>query len=135
MSRRVVSAVFVSLALATAIHTDWHFARPTTHHLSLGLSWHWALAVPVFALAGWYVARVWPQDIALASTWILGTAILMGGVIEPAWEYFVAGATREWAFGAVRNMALLTFTLAGLIAYAFVVIVVRRDSQRTVDVR
>ena len=135
MSRRVVSAVFVSLALATAIHTDWHFARPTTHHLSLGLSWHWALAVPVFALAAWYAVRVWPMDIARASTWILGAAILMGGVIEPAWEYFVGGATREWAFGAVRNMALLTFTLAGLIAYAFVVIVARRDSQRTVDVR
>src|SRR5262245_57331953 len=86
VSRRIVSAILVSLALATAIHVDWHVARPATHHLSLGLSWHWLLAAPVFGLTAWYVASAWPSTLLRASLWIVGGAVLLGGVIEPACE-------------------------------------------------
>jgi hypothetical protein len=126
VSRRIFSAVLVSLALATAIHLDWHFARPVTHHLSLGLSWHWLLAAPVFGLTAWYVVRAWPSRQLEASLWIVGGAVLLAGAIEPAWEYFIGGATFDWAFGPVRNTALGTFVGTGLVTYAAVLALVGR---------
>ena len=124
--RRRISASLIALALAAAIHTDWHFARPEHHRLSLGLTWHWLLAIPVFALVAWYVARAWPAQVARASAWILGFAILLAGVLEPAYEYFLEGATFEWAFGAERNTALATFVGAGLVAYLATLAVLAR---------
>src|SRR5262245_46148731 len=50
------------LLLGSAIHADWHFARPAHHRLSLDLSWHWLLAIPVFALAAYYVASRKPAN-------------------------------------------------------------------------
>jgi hypothetical protein len=129
MSRPKVSASLVSLVLAAAIHTDWHFARPEHHRLSLGLPWHWLLAIPVFALAAWYVARVWPTQVLQASIAILAGGIVMGAVLEPAFEYFLGGATREWAFGAERNMAAATFVGTGLLAYLATLAVIRRSSE------
>jgi hypothetical protein len=120
MSRPIPSAVLVSLGLAAAIHLDWHFSRPTHHQLSLGLSWSWLLAIPVFALVAWYVVRVWPARQFLASLLIVGSGVLAGGVLEPAWEYFIGDASREWAFGTERNLAFLTYTCAGLLAYCMV---------------
>lgn len=122
--------MFVSLALAIAIHTDWHLARPTMHHLSLGWSWHWALAAPVFALAAWYVARVWASDLLRASLWIVGSAVLLAGVIEPAWEYFIDDATFDWAFGPLRNAALGAFVVTGLITYVVVLAIAARSGGR-----
>jgi len=127
MARRIVSAALVSLALATAIHVDWHLARPVTYHLSLGLSWHWLLAAPVFGLTGWYVARAWPSTLLRASLWIVGGAVLLGGVIEPAWEYFLEDATFDWAFGPTRNAVLGAFVLTGVTTYVAVLAIVRRD--------
>ena len=112
------------LALATAIHLDWHVARPTTHHLSLGLSWHWALAIPVFALAAWYVSS--RPGAAKASAIIIGGAILLGAIIEPAWEYWLGGATFDWAWGPHRTHAALVFVITGIAAYAGVLYVLRR---------
>jgi hypothetical protein len=126
VSGRIASAAFVSLALATAIHLDWHVARPITHHLSLGLSWHWLMAVPVFGLVAWYVARAWPSHLLRASIWIVGAAILGAGLVEPAWEFFLEDATFEWAFGPVRTVALVTFVATGLVAYVVVLALVRR---------
>ena len=117
MRRPIVSATLVSLALAIAIHLDWHFARPAHHQLSLGLSWHWVIAIPVFALVAWYVARVWPAHARSASLGIVGSAVLLAGVIEPAWEYFIGDAPSDWAFGTMRNVALGAYLLAGLISY------------------
>ena len=120
------SAVLTSLGLATAIHLDWHFARPAHHPLSLGLSWHWVFAIPVFALVAWYVARVWPHAVGRASVAILGSAILAAGLVEPAWEYYVGDAPFEWAFGASRNAVLFAFVATGLVAYVVTLIAMRR---------
>ena len=132
MPGRISSAVLVSLALATAVHLDFHAARPTTHHLSLGLPWHWLLAIPVFALVARYVARVWPARVTRASIWILGAAIVAGGVLEPAWEYFVDDAGWDWAFGPTRNMALATFVTTGVVTYVAVLALLRRRSPSAV---
>jgi hypothetical protein len=115
MTRRIVSAVAVSLALAVVIHLDWHFARPAHHALSLGLPWHWLLAIPVFALVARYVARVWPAKLVKASGAIVGSAVVGGGVLEPAFEYFVGDATFDWAFGPARTGALAAYVGVGVL--------------------
>jgi hypothetical protein len=52
MSRsRDFRAALVILGLATAVHVDWHVARPAVHHLGVGWRWHWLLTVPVFSLS------------------------------------------------------------------------------------
>jgi len=131
MLSRNISSVLVSLALATAIHLDWHVARPTSHHLSLGLPWQWLLAIPVFGLVAWYVARAWPNSVPSASVGIVGGAILLGGVIEPAWEYFLGDATFEWAFGRQRTTILVTFVGMGLVAYVAVLALMQRRRGRS----
>jgi len=128
MLNRNASAALVTFALATAIHLDWHVARPAVHHLSLGLPAHWLLAIPVFGLVAWYVLRTWPSNVMWTSIAIIGSAIMIGGVLEPAWEYFLGGATLEWAFGRARNTMLATFVGVGLLAYITVVALVRRRS-------
>jgi hypothetical protein len=124
--RRIVSAVLVSLGLAAMIHTDWHFARPTHHSLSLGLPWHWLLAIPAFALVAWYVSRVWPAQVLRASVLIVGGAVIAGGVLEPAYEYCLEGATFDWAFGPARNAAAASYVGTGLISYLATLGVIRR---------
>lgn len=122
----------MSLALATAIHLDWHMARPAHHQLSLGLQWHWVLAMPAFALVALYVLRVWPSRRLLASVAIIGSAILVGGVLEPLWEYTLAGAPFEWAFGVTRNQALAAYLGVGLLTYGAVLGVGVRRWQSTI---
>ena len=130
MLNRNASATLVTVALATAIHLDWHVARPTVHHLSLGVPAHWLLAIPVFGLVAWYVVRAWPSKILPASLAILGSAIILGGVLEPAWEYFLGGASFEWAFGRTRNVILAAFVGTGLVAYAGLVAFLGNRSTR-----
>ena len=130
MLSRNASATLVTVALATAIHLDWHLARPTVHHLSLGLTAHWLLAIPVFGLVAWYVVRAWPSKLLPASLAILGSAIILGGVLEPAWEYFLGGASFEWAFGRTRNVILAAFVGTGFIAYTGFVAFLRNRSPR-----
>jgi len=84
------------------------------------------LAIPVFAFTAYYVARVWSTEVLRASVMILGSAIIAAGVLEPAWEYFLAGAPFEWAFGAVRNRALAAFVGVGLITYITTLALYRR---------
>ena len=117
MPRRIASAVFVALVLAVAIHTDWHFARSTHHRLSLGLWWHWLLAIPAFAFVAVYVARVWSTQLWRASVAILGTAVVIAGLLEPLWEYAAGGAPFEWAFGVQRNIAFASFVGPGVLTY------------------
>ena len=120
------AAALVTVALASAIHLDWHFARPVHHRLSLGLPWHWALSIPVFALVAWYVVGSWPHRLAALSIGVVGGAILLGGIVEPAWEYFLGGAPFDWAFGPERNKALVTYVAAGLVVYTVTLLVLRR---------
>lgn len=114
---RLVKATFVMLILALAAHLDWHAARPTSHHLSLGLSWHWLLAVPVFGFVAWFVNSAWPVRPLTASVAIIGGGLLLGAVAEPAWEYWVEQAPFEWAFGSLRNLAAVAFAVSGIITY------------------
>jgi hypothetical protein len=123
---RYFNAALATLAVAAATHLDWHAARPTVHHLSLGLSWHWLLAVPVFALTAWYVSRAWPTQLVAASAAILGIGLFLGGVVEPAWEYWIDGSEFDWAFGPARNIAALQFTATGLVTYGLLLLVAGR---------
>jgi hypothetical protein len=127
---RLVSFGLVSLALASAMHLDWHAARPAAHPLSLGWSWHWLLAVPVGALTAWYVVRTWPVRPAAASVGMFGIASVLAAVVEPAWEYWVDGAPYEWAFGSPRLAAFAMFVAAGAITHLVVLIVARGRMRR-----
>ena len=64
---RRISLALVTLGFAAAVHLDWHASRPVTHHLSLGWSWHWLLAIPVGVLTALYVQRVWADRRAFAA--------------------------------------------------------------------
>ena len=121
-----LSTGLVILALATAIHLDWHISRPVTHHLSLGWSWHWAIAIPVFALVAWYVSRRHAASSVRTSSLVIGAAILLGAVIEPAWEYWLGGASFDWAFGPHRTHAALVYVIVGIATYAGVLFLLRR---------
>ena len=126
----LVNFGLVSLALATAMHLDWHAARPAVHHLSLGWPWHWLLAVPAGALTAWYVAKAWPTRAAAASGGIFAIASVLAAVVEPAWEYWLDGAPYEWAFGSPRLAAFAMFAAAGAVTHLIVLIVARRRMLR-----
>ena len=85
--RRLVSALLV-LALASAVHVDWHLARPAVHHRRLSLGWdqHWLFAVLAFAVVGWAVARVWPDSPWRPGGWIAALALVLGQGVEPVSE-------------------------------------------------
>ena len=74
------------LALATLVHVDWHFARPLHHRLSLDWSTHWVFCIAVFAFAGWYIARRWPQAPLPAAAWNVGLALFIAQIVEPVLE-------------------------------------------------
>ena len=74
------------LALASAIHIDWHLARPAHHRLSLDWSQHWIFAVIVFAVVGWLIARWWPHGPGRAAAGIVGLAFVLSQLVEPVLE-------------------------------------------------
>jgi hypothetical protein len=123
--KRYNGFVLVIVAVASAMHLDWHFARPAHHQLSLGLAQHWLFAIPVFAFTGWYVSRFWPAQIVQASAVIIGGAAVVAQVIEPLYE-LIDGATFEWAFGAPRQIAFASFTSVGILTHAATVLLLRR---------
>jgi hypothetical protein len=75
----------------------------------------------VFALSAWYVVRAWSDDVTNASLAVLGGGVLLGGVVEPAWEYWVDGETLDWTFGPLRLAALGAFVATGVITYVALV--------------
>src|SRR5919199_5955457 len=85
--RRLLFAVLV-LALAVAVHVDWHLARPAHHHRRLSLGWdqHWLFAALAFAIVGWLVARTWPERPWRSGVWIAALAILLAQGVEPMSE-------------------------------------------------
>jgi hypothetical protein len=117
----VISTALVTLGLATAMHLDWHVARPVVHHLSLGWRWHWLLAVPVFALTAWYVLQAWFARPWRGSLTIIGFASILAAVVEPAWELVVDGASIDWAFGPQRLGIFAAFLATGVGTHAAVV--------------
>lgn len=126
MNRRMVTSALVIVGLAAAMHLDWHVARPAVHHLSLGWRWHWLLAIPVFAVAALYVARAWPDRVLRASLIVIVAAGILAAVVEPAWEYWVDGATFEWAFGRLRLATFASFVAIGVLTQAAVVALTTR---------
>src|SRR5687767_624359 len=107
------AAVILSLLLATALHVDWHLARPAHHRLSLDWSHHWAATAAVFALVACYIARRWPTY-----RWRLGVVVFIGAVviaqvIEPMLEVLIydgrfgyEGEPARWAaFGRAIGAA------------------------------
>ena len=125
-TRQRWNTALVIVALASAMHLDWHMARPATHHLSLGWRFHWLLAVPVFALTAWFVLQTAPRRPLLSSVTIIGLASVLAAVVEPAWEYWVDGAPFEWAFGWMRLAPFIAFLIAGIATHAAVLAVARR---------
>jgi hypothetical protein len=122
----VGTLAMVTILLAIVMHLDWHAARPAVHHLSLGWRWHWLLAVPTFALTAWYVKRSWPDRLFDASLTIILTASLLAAIVEPAWEYWIDGASFNWAFGPLRIGAFAAFLLTGIVTQTGVLLLTRK---------
>jgi hypothetical protein len=74
------------LVLATLVHVDWHFARPLHHRLSLDWSTHWIFCIVIFAAAGWYIARRWPDAPWRAAAWNVALALFIAQIVEPLLE-------------------------------------------------
>lgn len=121
-----IKAALCAIGLAVAMHLDWHVARPAVHEHSLGLSWHWVFAVPVFALNAWCTARIWPMHVLRASLGIIGVASLLAAAVEPALEIWLGAASSEWAFGWSRVGAFAAFLATGVVAQAVVLTIWRR---------
>lgn len=102
------------LLLATLVHVDWHFARPTHHRLSLGWSSHWLFAIVVFAAAGWYIARRWPDNRWRAAAWNVAIALFVAQMIEPIGEAVFYRSTLEYVVEPERWTAFWELAAAGL---------------------
>jgi hypothetical protein len=83
--RRLMMPLLIAL-LAVAIHVDWHLARPMHHRLSLAWSQHWIVAAILFGIAGWLIARAWPDRPLRPALTIVGLAVLAAQGIEPVLE-------------------------------------------------
>ncbi|HEU5217130.1 MAG TPA: hypothetical protein VFU23_00625 [Gemmatimonadales bacterium] len=120
------------VALATAIHVDWHFARP--HHMRLSLEWgsHWLLAIPVFALAAWFLASRFPDRLPAASALTLLGAVLAGQILEPMAENLSDGAL-SLAMPGARWTAFAQFMAAGLVTYPATVAWIARKRRLTTE--
>lgn len=117
---KALLSVPVVLALAVIVHTDWHFARPTHHRLSLGWPLHWTLCAAGFAAAGWYLARRFPGTPWLAASLNAALALVIGQIVEPILEAliyegrfaFEVEAERWLAFGQCLSAAGLAMAAA-----------------------
>lgn len=123
MTTSSLKHTLVVLGLATAIHLDWHVARPG-HHLSLGWPAHWLLSIPVFALLAWYVHRAWPDHPLSPSVLMIGLAGFLAAVVEPVWEIWT-GAPIAWAFGAERLRAFALFAGLGAVTQVVILVLLR----------
>lgn len=110
----------VALLLGAAIHVDWHLARHGHDGRSLGWSWHWVVAIPMFALAAWYMARRFRNRLLFASVITLGAVVLLGEVLEGVGEILLYGDPLREVFAAERLAALSAFMAAGLVSYVAV---------------
>jgi hypothetical protein len=109
-------STWLALLIGADVHVDWHFARGHHAPLSGDSPYHWVTAIPVFALAAWYIARRWPQDLLRAGAVTLLLGLLVGQVVEPLGEV-ATGATWAWAFGPERLLAFAEFAGVGLVTY------------------
>jgi hypothetical protein len=122
-SRRPFSFL-VALVIGAGIHLDWHVGRHG-EHLSLGLSHHWLLALPIFALAAWFVARRWPTQVGLTSVLSLSGGVLLGQGLEPLYERVVDGWPFSQSFGPERIGIFAAFMVAGVVTYLLTMVTLR----------
>lgn len=117
---RNLLSIQVALVLAAAIHVDWHLARPHDHGgLSGGWPYHWLFALPVFALAAWYLARRSTRPIAAGAVSITA-AVLLGQGFEPLGETLLFGDPLSETFSPHRLGAFAAFMAAGIVTYGVV---------------
>jgi len=112
-----LAALVLSIALGAALHVDWHLARPAHHRLSLDWSYHWLATALVFGVAGWLIARRWPDY-----RWRLGAVVFVAAavsaqVVEPVLEALIyegrfgydVEPARWAAFGRAIAAATVTY--------------------------
>jgi hypothetical protein len=131
---RRFGSLLMGLLLATLIHIDWHMARPAHYHLGgrLGLGWpyHWMVTALVFAIAGWFIARTWPEKRWRVGAESLAIGVVIGQGIEPMLE--VAQAYHRFGYPdePARMTAFWQTMLAAVPAYAIALWLSVRKSQR-----
>lgn len=114
---RALLSIPVTVALAAAIHADWHLARPHDHGgLSGGWSFHWLVALPLFALTAWYLKRRSGRPLAAGAVTI-GAAVFLGQVLEPLGEIALYHDAWSDVFSRERLAAFAWFMVAGIVAY------------------
>ncbi|HET6764954.1 MAG TPA: hypothetical protein VFH27_14820 [Longimicrobiaceae bacterium] len=120
--RRLASAMLV-LALASAVHVDWHLARHAEHHGRLSLGWeqHWIFAALAFAAVGWAIARMWPAGPWRPGAWIAGIALIIAQGIEPVAESVLCLHQIGYPAEPGRWRAFLLCVAAGLPAYGLAI--------------
>jgi len=122
------SVLSAALFLGASIHLDWHLARHEHDGRSLGWDAHWLVAIPIFALAAWYLARRWPppdnpwRPAALS----VALGILLGQVIEPLAEIIHYHATLADELEPARLTAFALFTVTGLVTMGLTLWALRR---------
>ena len=117
MSLRSHVSFPVALFLGVFIHLDWHLARHEHDGRSLGWDAHWLVAIPIFALAAWRIARRWPPP---ANPWLpaaltVALGVLLGQVIEPLAEIIHYQATLAEELEPARLTAFAAFTVTGVV--------------------
>ena len=113
--------MLLGLLLAAGIHIDWHLARGHEHHRLSG-QWreHWLFVIPLFALLGMIVARVWPSRRWTVGAWTLLLGVLLAQVVEPVLEVvayqhrvgYAAEPERWAAFGLCLAVGIPAYALA-----------------------
>jgi len=111
--------------LAAAIHIDWHLARHGPG-LSLGWTYHWLVAIPIFALAALHTVRCWRSAAGVVGVAIIAAAAVLGQVVEPIAESVAFGTPLARGFGPARLSAFGVFLLVGVVTFGIVVLVLRR---------
>ena len=130
MLPRSPTSLPLSLLLGVAIHLDWHLARHEHDGRSLGWDAHWLVAIPIFALAAWFLARRWPLP---ANPWrpaalTVALGILLGQVIEPLAEIIHYQATFAEELEPARLTAFALFTVTGLLTMGATLLLLPRKT-------
>jgi hypothetical protein len=112
-----LASLILSLVLAATLHVDWHLARPLHHRLSLAWPYHWLATAAVFGVAGWMIARTWPEwRWRLGALVFIGAAIIAQGV-EPFLEVLIYDGRLGYHVEAARWAAFGRAIAAAMPAY------------------